>query len=143
MAATPVVSQNVSCFGGANGSISLSVIGGTIPYTYVWSNELQLKILIAFSSGTYTVTVTDLEGCTDVQSVVVSQPAAALSATATVAQQVSCFGGNNGSITLTVSGGTTPYSYSWSNGASSQNVSGLTTGTYTVTITDANGCTTS
>ncbi|MBK8416191.1 MAG: SprB repeat-containing protein [Bacteroidetes bacterium] len=142
LAATPVVSQNVSCFGGVNGSISLSVIGGTIPYTYVWSNGATTQNINSLSSGTYTVTVTDLEGCTDVQSVVVSQPAAALSATASVAQQVSCFGGNNGSITLTVSGGTTPYSYSWSNGASTQNISGLTTGTYTVTITDANGCTT-
>ena len=99
--------------------------------------------LTGLSSGTYTVTITDANGCNATQSATITQPAASLSASASSTQQVSCFGGNNGTATVAVSGGTTPYSYSWSNGANTQNLTGLVSGTYSVTVTDANGCTSS
>jgi len=141
LSASVSASQNVSCHGGNNGSITLSVSGGTSPYSYQWSNGASSQNLTNIPSGAYTVTVTDANGCIAAQSVTISQPAAALSSTATATSQISCFGGSNGSINLNVNGGTTPYSYLWSNGSTSQNQNNLSSGTYTVTITDANGCT--
>ncbi|MBL7803242.1 MAG: SprB repeat-containing protein, partial [Saprospiraceae bacterium] len=142
---------NVSCAGGSNGAIDLTVSGGTTPYTYDWSNDgpespdNDTQDLSGLSAGTYTVTVTDANGCTATSTATVTAPPA-LSLTRTVTN-VSCAGGSNGAIDLTVSGGTTPYTYDWSNdGPESpdndpQDLSGLTAGTYTVTVTDANGCT--
>lgn len=86
------------------------------------------------ASGSYTVTVTDANGCSASQTLGVSQPAAALNATATVGQAVLCFGGNNGAVNLDVTGGTAPYSYNWSNGSSTQDINTLVSGTYTVTV---------
>ncbi|MBL0343395.1 MAG: gliding motility-associated C-terminal domain-containing protein [Bacteroidetes bacterium] len=136
------VSQNVSCYGGGNGSLNLSVNGGTVPYTYVWSNGAATQDISGLSLGTYTVTVTDGNGCSSIQSGTISQPAAALNGIASASQQVNCFGGSNGAINLSVNGGTSPYTFNWSNGSSTQNLTSLSSGTYTVTITDANGCTT-
>jgi gliding motility-associated-like protein len=133
-------SQQVSCFGGNNGTVSLSVNGGTAPYSYNWSNGAATQNINGLSAGTYTVTVTDVNGCTATQSRVVTQPVADLSTTANVSQNVSCFGGNNGSVNLSVSGGTTPYTYVWSNGTSTEDLTDLSAGTYTVTVTDVNGC---
>jgi predicted RNase H-like HicB family nuclease len=133
-------SQQVSCFGGNNGTVSLSVNGGTAPYSYNWSNGAATQNINGLSAGTYTVTVTDVNGCTATQSRVITQPVAALSTTANVSQNVSCFGGNNGSVNLSVSGGTTPYTYVWSNGTSTEDLTDLSAGTYTVTVTDVNGC---
>ncbi|HKR04723.1 MAG TPA: gliding motility-associated C-terminal domain-containing protein [Bacteroidia bacterium] len=136
------VSQNVNCFGGSNGSIILNVNGGTAPYTYTWSNGASTQNLSNLSTGTYSVTITDANGCINVASASVNQPSAALNGSASSTTNVSCFGGNNGDINLSVTGGTAPYSYQWSNGASTQNISNLATGTYTVSVTDVNGCTT-
>ena len=140
LSATSSVSQNVSCFGGTNGGINVNVSGGTSPYTYLWSNSSTAQNLTGVSSGTYSVTITDANGCTATQSRTITQPAAALNSSASASQNVSCFGGNNGSVSLSVSGGTAPYTYNWNIGASTQNLSGLSSGTYTVTVTDANGC---
>ncbi|MDQ3051846.1 MAG: gliding motility-associated C-terminal domain-containing protein [Bacteroidota bacterium] len=133
-------SQNINCFGGNNGSVNLSVNGGTAPYSYNWSNGATTQDISNLVSGTYTVTVTDNRGCTAASTTTLTQPSGILNATAVASQNVSCFGGNNGTATLTVSGGTAPFIYSWSNGATSQNLSGLTDGAYTVTVTDVNGC---
>jgi gliding motility-associated-like protein len=143
LASTAVVSQQVNCFNGSDGSIDLSVSGGTQPYTYAWSNGSITEDLTNLAAGTYTVNIIDANGCLDSVSVVVSQPLDSLSSNASVTQQVSCFGGNDGSIDLTINGGTAPYGVAWSNGAITQDISGLAAGTYTVDITDANGCTTS
>ena len=142
LSASTAASQNVFCFGGVNGSVSLTVSGGTSPYSYNWSNGATTQNVSALTSGTYTVTVTDANGCTAIETQNITQPSASLSATSAVNNQVSCFGGANGSVNLTVSGGTAPYSYSWSNGANTEDINGLSAGNYTVTITDANGCTT-
>ncbi len=134
-------SQNVNCFGGSDASLNLTVSGGTTPYSYNWNNGATTQNLTNLSAGTYTVSVTDANGCTTSTSHTITQPSAALNAAVSSSQNVNCFGGNNASVTLTVNGGTAPYNYNWSNGATTQNITGLTSGTYTVTVTDANGCT--
>jgi hypothetical protein len=132
-------STNALCFGCANGTANLTVSGGTTPYTYNWSNGAATQNVTGLTAGTYSVTITDANGCTSTETVTITQPAA-LVATVT-ATNVNCYGGTNGTATLTVSGGTTPYTYNWSNGATTQNLTGLTAGNYTVVVTDAHGYT--
>ncbi len=134
---------NVSCNGGATGSINLSVAGGTAPYTYLWAPGGQTtQDLSGLAAGTYTVTVTDANGCTANLPVTITQPTALL-ATETHTN-VTCNGTSTGTIDVTVSGGTGPYTYLWTpSGQTSQDRTGLAAGTYSVTVTDALGCTTS
>ncbi len=127
---------DVSCNGGGNGSIDLTLVGGTPPFTFLWSNGATTEDLVNLSSSTYFVTITEANGCTSALSVTVTQPTAL--AAGFVVTNVTCF--SAGSIDLTTSGGTPGYSWLWSNGATTEDISGLTTGTYTVVITDANGC---
>ena len=131
---------NISCFGGSNGTIDLTVTGGNPPHTYVWSTGATTEDITGVTAGTYTVSTTDTKGCTKVTSITLTEPNLLVATATTI--PVSCFGGNNGSIDATVTGGTTPYTYNWSNGAVSQDISGLTAGTYTLTVTDVKGCTT-
>ncbi|MCW5518190.1 SprB repeat-containing protein, partial [Muriicola sp. Z0-33] len=135
------IATDVACFGEATGSIDLTVNGGTPGYSYLWSNGAITEDISGLIAGTYTVTITDANGCETTDEATVGQPDAALSASA-VGTDALCNGDANGSIDLTVSGGTTAYSFIWSNGATTEDISGLTAGTYSVTITDANGCTT-
>ncbi|MCB9332829.1 MAG: SprB repeat-containing protein [Lewinellaceae bacterium] len=137
LGSTTVVSA-VSCNGGSDGAIDLNVTGGTPAYLYAWSNSSTDQDLTGLSAGTYTVTISDENGCTRITSATVPQPTA-LNLSATV-QNMSCFGGNNGSINLSVAGGTPTYSYVWSGGQSVQDINNLAVGTYTVTVFDANGC---
>lgn len=130
----------VACFGGNTGSIDLTVTGGTATYSYNWSNGFSGQDPSALTAGTYTVTVTDANSCTATTNATVTQPAAPLGLS-TSTTPVACFGENTGSINLTVTGGTTNYSYNWSNGFTGQDPSALIAGTYTVTVTDANSCT--
>ncbi|MDQ3048325.1 MAG: T9SS type A sorting domain-containing protein, partial [Bacteroidota bacterium] len=134
---------NVSCFGGSNGSATVSVTGGTPGFSYSWSPSGGTAAMASgLSAGTYTVTVTDNNGCTATQAFTITQPAAALMATSASQTNVSCFGGSNGAASVSVTGGTPGFSYSWSpSGGTSATASGLNAGTYTVTVTDANGCT--
>ena len=132
---------NVLCFGNNTGAINATPSGGSAPYTYSWSNGATTQNLTAIPSGSYTVTVTDANGCTATATVTITQPAAALSATTTQVM-IACFGGNTGSVNMTPSGGTGPYTYVWTGGSTAQSAIGVPAGTYTVTVTDANGCTT-
>jgi len=131
----------VQCNGQATGSISLSVSGGTPGYTYLWNGGVTTQNRSNLSAGTYTVTVTDSRTCTAVTSATVTQPAAALAATRTTTN-VLCHGAATGAIDLSVTGGTVPYTYLWNDGITTQDRSALVAGTYSVTITDANNCTT-
>ncbi|NDJ00142.1 hypothetical protein GWA97_13745, partial [Flavobacterium sp. LaA7.5] len=133
------VATNVSCNGGSNGAVDLTVTGGTAPYTFVWNNTATTEDLTGLSAGTYDVTVTDANGCTATASVTVTEPT--ILTAGGVATNVSCNGGNNGTVDLTVTGGTAPYTYAWSNTATTEDLTGLSAGTYDVTVTDANGCT--
>ena len=134
-----LVPTNISCNGAANGGIVNTVSGGTTPYSYLWSNNATTQNIGALSSGSYTITVSDAGGCSVSAGASVSEPTA-ISAVPT-ATNATCNGGTDGSITLNVSGGTTNYTYSWTNGATTQSLSALGNGTYTVTVTDAHLCT--
>ncbi len=131
-------SINTTC-GNSNGSIDLTVSGGTPGYNYIWSNGATTQDITTIAAGTYTVTITDANGCTATTSATLTNaanPTANASATA-----VTCNGGTNGAVTLVVNSGTPPYTFNWSNGALTQNLANLVAGTYTVTVTDVNGCT--
>jgi hypothetical protein len=144
LVATLVSQTNISCFGGSNGAAGVSVSGGTTAYSYNWTPGNPTgdgtASVTGLTAGTWTCTVTDANGCTSVSVATITQPAAALSGS-TLLTNVSCFGGTNGAINLTVSGGTASYSYNWGAGVVSEDRTGLAAGTYIVTITDANGCT--
>lgn len=138
--ANAIVANNVSCNGGNNGSASVSVTGGTMPYAYLWSNGGTAFVNNNLTVGTYSVTVTDANGCTGTASVTIAQPSPIV-AIVGVMNNVSCFGGNNGATGSYVTGGMAPYSYLWSNGNTFFAAVNLSAGTYTLTVTDANGCT--
>lgn len=133
-----VVTQ-ASCFGANSGAIDMTPSGGLPPYAYFWSNGSATQDIATLTAGAYTVTVTDNSGCIKTAGFTVGQPAQ-ISIQKSVTN-VLCFGGNTGAIDLTVSGGTPPYTYLWNHNSNTQDISNLSAGTYTVTVTDANGCT--
>ena len=129
--------NHVSCFGGADGSIAVSVNGGTPDYTYNWDHNLgSVEDPSGLNPGVYVLVVTDSVGCQTSSAITINQPTE-IGATATTQPEVS---GNDGSIDLTTTGGTPPYSYSWNNGSTDEDPAGLAAGDHNVTITDDNGC---
>lgn len=143
ISATPTITP-ANCFGQASGAISLAVAGGTAPYTFLWNDGASTQNRTGLAAGNYSVVITDSRGCTQaVNSLTVTQPAAALTLTTSVVNQT-CSGVNNGSATVTPAGGTAPYSYDWSGnptGDGTATITGLAGGSYSVTVTDAKGCT--
>ena len=131
--------ESATCFGDADGNIDLTVSGGRPPYSYRWSNGETTKDMSGLNSGTYTVEITDFSGCTLVESVSLTQPSAIV-VTPNITK-VSCFGENDGKVDVEISGGVGPYRYQWSNGATSQDLNNVRSGTYTIVVTDFNGCT--
>ena len=144
---TSVISDsiNVSCTGGNNGSATVSAMGGTAPYTYLWDINAGSQTdttATGLAVGTYNVVVTDNNGCTSNVSVTISEPVAAISLVITTSD-ISCYGLNDGTATATPSGGTPPYTYLWSLNAGNQTTSTATNlpqGAYSITVTDTNGC---
>ena len=122
-----------------NGTATAAPTGGTAPYGYLWSNGGVTATITGLAPGAYTVTVTDSHACTAIQTVTVNSFNCNLVATVT-ASNVTCNGAMNGAATVTLTGGTQPITYLWSNGAVTASISGLTPGNYTVSITDASGC---
>jgi len=135
---TSVGSTNVSCTG-ILGTANIASSGGTSSYTYLWNpSGGNSSTATGLSAGNYSVTITDANGCTKTQTVIITQPTAiTVSVTTTTASCLS----SNGNATAAASGGNPAYTYSWSNGQTTQTATGLAAGTYTATITDANGCT--
>ena len=132
---------NIQCFGSNSGTATVTASGGTTPYTYTWAPGGQTSATATgLSAGTYTVLVQDSNGCSFTSTVTISEPASALAETNAVTN-ASCNSTNNGSIALTVSGGTPQYTFNWSNGSTTQNLTNILPGSYTVTIKDSNGCT--
>ncbi len=135
---------NIAC-GASNGTASIAVVGGTAPYTYSWSTAPVQTGLTAtgLGAGTYTVTVTDASGCSLTANVTIIQAGNTLTSAITASTNVLCAGANNGSATVTANLGTPGYTYSWNTVPAQLTAvaSNLAGGNYTVTVTDANGCT--
>jgi gliding motility-associated-like protein len=218
LVASALVDSNARCFGSANGGITASTVGGTMPYNYNWSNSATTASITGLSANTYTVTITDANGCSDKASATITQPdsvklnityikniscfgandgelgyymtggtepyystsntifpstdtvyhlqpinnlktnifdangcfdsstvititqPAKLVASVVVDSNVTCFGGNNGGLTSSATGGTSPYKYNWNNNVTTATNPGVVAGNYEVIITDDNGC---
>lgn len=140
LTANIAVTANVLCSGDTNGTLDLTVLGGTAPYTYLWSNADNVEDPTGLVAGTYTVTVTDTNGCQITASATVIGPSPIV-LTPTVTD-VNCNGQSNGSISLNITGGSQPFTYQWSvtGGPNSPNLLNQPAGSYGVTVTDVNGC---
>ncbi len=135
-----LVQTNALCSGASNGTISVGASGGTGPYQYSM-NGGTYQLTGAYSglaAGNYTVTVRDANLCTVNVPVTITEPAVLSVASATT--NATCPGEPDGSITLTITGGTLPYNVIWSDGVLTANRTNITNGTYSAVITDVNGC---
>ncbi len=126
------------CNGASDGAITIAAAGGIPPYTFLWNNpDLQGDTLTGLPAGNYLVTITDSRGGTLAESIGLTEPApvtVTMNATETIGNE------NNGTATATASGGTSPYTYIWNTGATTDSISGLSAGAYSVIVTDAHGC---
>jgi len=137
--ALSVTSTDVNCNGGNDGTATAIPTNGVTPYTYIWSDGQSTATATGLSGGTATVTVSDSDGCTVIESVVIGSPKdLELSLTST---SLDCNGDNDANATAIVSGGTPPYSYLWTDGQVGATATGLSAGFHSVTVTDDNGCT--
>lgn len=127
---------NTSTPTSADGAITTTVMGGISPFFYIWSDGATTQNRNNLVAGSYSVTVSDIRGCSAVATGQVLSPNSIQLGIVTT--DVSCHGDSTGAINLTVSGGTSPYTYNWSNGQSTASITGLKAGTYTVTVSDAN-----
>ncbi|MBS1568484.1 MAG: choice-of-anchor L domain-containing protein [Bacteroidetes bacterium] len=148
----PLVAANggttpATCFGSATGQATVSVSGGTEPYSYSWNTSPVQHAATAtgLAAGSYIVSITDAHGCSTSGTFNVGGPAAALAINLGSTTNVACHGGQTGAAAVQGTGGTAPYSYSWNTAPATPgpSVSGLAAGTWTVTVTDAAGCTAS
>jgi hypothetical protein len=142
-----ITQTNITCFGGNNGSATANPSSGTSPYTYNWTpGNITTQAITGLSSGTYTVSVVDASSCTATASVAITQPVRFIYISTGVYNNVTCNGGSNGKAGVNPVGGSTPYTYSWINAASNvvstiQTSTGLTAGSYTVSVSDSCGVT--
>lgn len=130
------------CHGYSGGTITLDISGGTSPYFVEWSNGIRSVNRRSLAAGTYSYVVTDSYQCTYSDEVTISEPDAIEIETLSVTD-ASCNQLSNGAIEVSVSGGTGSYTFDWSNGATSESATNLEAGSYTLVVTDENGCTTS
>ncbi len=137
---TPTVIANEPCFGSCSGSAKITVTGGVSPYTYNWVPAGGTNATATgLCGGVYTITVTDNKSCTGTTTVIITQPS---SVTGVITPNNVLCNGGVGSLTVAASGGNSPYNYSWTpGGQTTATATGLKAGTYTVKITDVNGCT--
>lgn len=137
----PFFTTNVTCAGMSNGSAVLTTGGGTPPYTYLWSNGMTTSVAQNLAAGNYVITVFDANQCSATTVVTIIEPfALSVMLVSTPSTDTALC---NGTIDASVNGGTAPYSFLWSNSSATEDISGLCAGTYNVTITDANNCSTS
>lgn len=135
----PIRVQATSCFGVADGLIEVSVGGGTAPYILNWSNDANTSTIEALGAGDYTLNVVDANDCQFTSTFTITEPEP-LAIDGTLINAASCEGASNGSIDLTIVGGTPPYRFEWSNGADTEDLTGVAAGTYSVVISDQNDC---
>lgn len=132
-----LTAKNVRCHGGNNGESTAQVSGGAPPYSFIWSNGSNTTTARNLAAGVHSITVTDGRGCEATAAVHIGSP----SAIGIEFDVTHVFGTSNGAITTSVSGGQPGYTFRWSNGAQSANLSNLGPGTFTLTVTDSKGCT--
>jgi len=138
--ASVIANTDQLCTGDEIGTVDIEVSGGTPPYTYFWQpTDETTQDIDSLPSGEYDVLITDANGCTATNSIIIDEPYPIL--TQTIGTDVLCYGYTDGTAGVTVSGGTQPYTYLWNTGADTENISNIGAGTYTVTITDQNNCT--
>ncbi|MBU2018712.1 MAG: choice-of-anchor J domain-containing protein [Bacteroidetes bacterium] len=136
-----IVSQtNVECNGLSSGMVTVSVSGGVAPYDIVWSTGAITSTISGLAAGVYVAYVTDDNGCTTSATATITEPAVLVSSVDSKSN-ISCFGLSDGEVIAAVTGGTPGYTYLWSTGAITQNITGVIAGVYTLDVTDANGCT--
>ncbi|MFN0214051.1 MAG: choice-of-anchor L domain-containing protein [Saprospiraceae bacterium] len=131
--------NDVTCFGLSTGTAAVYPTGGVSPYSFVWNNGLMTDSISNLLPGTYTVTVSDANGCKKTSTMTVFEPAAIQILTA-LKRSPSCFGLSDGQLTTYAVGGTTPFVFVWNSGQVNQGIINIPAGTYTVTATDGNGC---
>jgi gliding motility-associated-like protein len=131
--------KNISCFGKKDGSIQLNIIGGKAPIKIQWAHGPQEPTLNNLDKGVYSVVITDAGGCKIERQFVINEPQP-LDLSATVSDALDCVDPNSGSINITPFGGTPPYTYNWSNGSKTQNLSAIGPGSYSLELVDVNGC---
>lgn len=129
--------DTLTCPGDADGSITISATGGTLPYNYIWNTGQTTTQLNTLTAGTYSITITDGAGCLASATIVLAQPYSVT--VAAVVQNITCFGDGNGSINITSS--SSPIRYDWSTGSMGNSLTLLQAGSYLLTVTDARGCT--
>lgn len=132
-------SKSITCFGKKDGSISLTVTGGTTPYNIKWAHGPQGATLNNLEKGVYSVVITDAGGCKVDKQFVINEPQA-LDLSSSVTDALDCEVQNSGAISINPFGGTPPYVYTWSNGSKIQNLSAIGPGSYSLEMVDANGC---
>jgi hypothetical protein len=130
---------NISCFGGNNGSAVVHASNGIYPYSFMWSNSQTDSNATTLTAGLYNITVTDSAGCLAVDTAIIWQPATLLTASVTYTP-AQCYGTSNGTATVIPGGGNAPYTYNWTSGQQTATITGLSVGTYSVTVLDSNGC---
>lgn len=136
---------DISCYGGNDGNIDVTVSGATPAYTYTWKNGLGNVVssdqdITNMTASIYTVTITDKNGCEKIITQELKQPLSPIAVSESV-KDVKCHGNNTGEIDLTVTGGTSPYNYNWLTGQTTNHITGLTAMTYNYIVTDAKSCT--
>jgi hypothetical protein len=142
---TPIITtdsaQDVSCIGGTNGRIYISVTGSVSPYTYLWNDGATTEDRTNLAAGTYIVTVTGADGNLATKSFVIGLVAGNPLITTDTTQNINCIGIASGQIAISVSSGIAPYTYLWNDGATTEDRTNLPPGNYTVTVTGCNGST--
>lgn len=135
----PIISTtqtNVTCFGADDGTVNMSINGGNIPFSVFWSPlNINAQNLNSLAAGSYTAVVADQAGCLATTTIVITQPDSLTLITASTPTT-----SNDGAANVNVSGGTPPFTFAWNNGGTTQIITDLVTGTYTVTVTDGEGC---
>jgi hypothetical protein len=132
LSASPSSITPITCNGASDGAVTLAVSGGTAPFTLDWAGVDST----ALSAGVYYYTITNGNNCSKMDSITIVEPSV-LAGSTTTQDEVA---GSDGSIDLTVSGGTAGYTFLWSNGEVTEDISGLIAGSYTCTVTDVQGC---
>ena len=132
------VAHNV-CNGESKGAINISASGGYPPYKYYWSNGEKTQDIAAIKAGVYKVAVYDNFSCSDTLEVVVEEPKPLIADIDNI-KDILCYGYDNGAVEISVQGGVEPYKYSWNTGATTEDLTGVNSGRYSVLITDANQC---